>query len=148
MRTRQIHLVSGEEPALLDVVEAFEAVCLDLDVTPDAIRRNRCPPAAVGLDGGDGGATDRDGSEGDPARPDWAAPLSPSLLAVVGENASRVSYARITGPYVLGRVVRERVPGDAAVGLQVDDVLDGRVTGRTVYHYDPAAAAYVETPGN
>ena len=148
MRTRQIHLVSGEEPALLDVVETFEAACLDLEVTPDVIRRSRCPPAAVGLDGGDGGTTDRDGSEGDPARPDWAAPLSPSLLAVVGEDASRVSYARITGPYVLGRVVRERVPGDAAVGLQVDDVLDGRVTGRTVYHYDPAAAAYVEAPGS
>ena len=126
----------------MDVVEAFEAACLDLEVTPDAIRRNRCPPAAVGLDGG--GATDRDGSDGDPARPDWAAPLSRSLLGVIGEGATRVNYARITGPYVLARVVRERVPGDPAVGLQVDDVLGGRVTGRAVYRYNPTAAAYVE----
>ena len=128
----------------MDVVEAFEAACLDLEVTPDAIRRNRCPPTAVGLDGGDGGATDRDGSEGDPVRPDWAAPLSRSLLGVIGEDATRVNYARITGPYVLARVVRERVPGDPAVGLQVDDVLGGRVTGRAVYRYDPTTAAYVE----
>ena len=147
MRTQQIHLVSGAESALVDVVEAFEAACLDLEVTPDAIRRNRCPPAAVGLDGGDG-AADRDGSDGDPARPDWAAPLSRSLLGVIGEDATRVNYARITGPYVLARVVRERVPGDPAVGLQVDDVLGGRVTGRAVYRYDPTAAAYVEVAGD
>ena len=125
----------------MDVVEAFEAACLDLEVTPDAIRRNRCPPAAVGLDAGtDGNAN--------PARPDWAAPLSRSLLGVLGEDATRVSYARITGPYVLARVVRERVPGDPAVGLQVDDVLGGRVTGRAVYRYDPTAAAYVEVAGD
>ena len=129
----------------MDVVEAFEAACLDLEVTPDAIRRGRCPPVAVGLDGGDGSATDRDGSEGDP---DWAAPLSRSLLGVIGEDATRVNYARITGPYVLARVVRERVPGDPAVGLQVDDVLGGRVTGRAVYRYDPTAAAYVEVAGD
>ena len=109
-------------------------------------RRHPAQPLSAG--GGRPRRRRRRDLEGDPARPDWAAPLSPSLLAVVGEDASRVSYARVTGPYVLGRVVRERVPGDAAVGLQIDDVLDGRVTGRTVYHYDPTAAAYVETPGS
>jgi len=132
--TAGVHLLSSDGDAVRRALDDVDDSLLTFGLTPDDRVLTDLPPE-----------TATEYAEASPNAGDPGTTIAPELLAAARRDATAdpLAYARLTGPTVLARVVREETPGHGAVPLQCDRREAGVLTAYTVYRYDEAAAEYV-----
>lgn len=137
--TAGVHFLSRDGDALRGVLDRVDDQLLSFGLTPDERVVTDLPADVV-----------REHAERPPTDGADGAAVTTELLGVADAGAERggasetVSYARLTGPNVLGRVVREEARGHERVGLQCDERQADVLTGYTVYRYHAGQEEYVE----